>query len=80
MPSSRSRVAGQSTAEYILIVVLVAVLSIGVITVFGNQVRDLYRVAIEGLGGVEDPKLDGGITDSAEGEVNQGLPDLKRSH
>ena len=32
---------GQSTTEYILIVVLVAVLSIGIITVFGNQIRDL---------------------------------------
>jgi len=75
----RWRRRGQSTTEYILIVVLVAVLSIGIITVFGNQIRDLFRVSTERLGGETDSTLDSGITDSAQGQVRKGLSDLKDS-
>jgi len=75
----RSRRRGQSTTEYILIVVLVAVLSIGIITVFGNQIRDLFRVSTERLGGDTDSTLDSGITDSAQGNVRKSLSDLKDS-
>jgi len=76
---NRWRRRGQSTTEYILIVVLVAVLSIGIITVFGNQIRDLFRVSTERLGGETDATLDSGITNSAAGEVNKGLSNLKDS-
>jgi len=73
----RWRRRGQSTTEYILIVVLVAVLSIGIITVFGNQIRDLFRVSTERLGGERDAKLDSDITDQAEGQVRKDLSSLK---
>ncbi|MBM4037990.1 MAG: hypothetical protein FJ290_05700 [Planctomycetes bacterium] len=79
MRLGRSRRRGQSTTEYILIVVLVAVLSIGIITVFGNQIRDLFRVSTERLGGDTDATLDSGITDSAAGNVRRGLSDIKDS-
>lgn len=79
MLAKRQSVRGQATTEYILIVVLVAVLSIGIITVFGNQVRDLFRVAVERLGGRTDARLDPSITDSARGQVVKGLSDLKDS-
>jgi len=75
----RWRRRGQSTTEYILIVVLVAVLSIGIITVFGNQIRDLFRVSTERLGGEEDATLDSDITDSAQGQVRKGMSDLRDS-
>lgn len=68
---------GQATTEYILIVVLVAVLSIGIITVFGNQIRDLFRVSTERMGGELDATLDSSITDSAAGEVDKDMSDLK---
>lgn len=68
---------GQSTTEYILIVVLVAVLSIGIITVFGNQIRDLFRVSTERMGGETDAKLDASITSSAKGQVQQDLSKIK---
>ena len=74
----RWRKRGQATTEYILIVVLVAVLSIGIITVFGNQVRDLFRVATDHLGG-GDAKIDPSIAAQAPNEVNKGLPSLKGS-
>ena len=69
---------GQSTAEYILIVVLVAVLSIGIITVFGNQIRDLFRVSTERMGGETDATLNNTITDQAAKEVQKGMSDLKQ--
>ena len=69
---------GQATTEYILIVVLVAVLSIGIITTFGNQVRDLFRVSTERLGADETSKLDASITNSAAGQVDQRLSTLKQ--
>jgi len=67
---------GQATTEYILVVVLVAVLSIGIITTFGNQVRDLFRVATEALTG-EQPKIDPSIAAGAGPQVKVGLKDLK---
>jgi pilus assembly protein Flp/PilA len=73
----RMRRSGQATAEYILIVVLVAVLSIGIITVFGNQIRDLFRVATEQMGGDNTSKLNGSITSSAAGVVQENLGSLK---
>ena len=42
---------GQSTAEYIIIVALVAVGSIALITIFGNQIRELFRASSEQLAG-----------------------------
>jgi Flp pilus assembly pilin Flp len=72
----RWRARGQATTEYILVVVLVAVLSIGIITTFGNQVRDLFRVAIERISGGTGT-LDPSIPAKAPSEVKLGLPDLK---
>ncbi len=73
----RWRRRGQSTTEYILIVVLVAVLSIGIITVFGNQIRDLFRVSTERLGGEDNATLDSSITSQAQGQVRKSMADLK---
>jgi pilus assembly protein Flp/PilA len=42
---------GQSTAEYIIIVALVAIGSIALITVFGNQVRALFSASAQQLSG-----------------------------
>ena len=75
----RWRRRGQATTEYILIVVLVAVLSIGIITLFGNQVRDLFSVATRMLGGDKDAKIDPSIAAQAPNHVNVGLPNHKDS-
>ena len=73
----RRRRSGQATTEYILVPVLVAILSIGVITAFGNQLRDLFRVATERMGGISDSKLDASITNSAKAQVRQSMSSLK---
>ncbi|MBM4038036.1 MAG: hypothetical protein FJ290_05935 [Planctomycetes bacterium] len=54
-------------------------LPIAMITVFGNQVRDQFRISTERLGSELDATLDSGITDSAAGKVRRGLSELKDS-
>ena len=71
---------GQATTEYILIVILVAVLSIGIITVFGDQVRDLYKVAVGRISGTTDQgtrTVDPTIAESAPPKVKQSMSKLK---
>jgi Flp pilus assembly pilin Flp len=75
--SARRSQRGQATTEYILIVVLVAILSIGIITIFGDSVRDLFRVASEQLAGDSTSRLNSGVTSGAKGEVQQTLSRLK---
>jgi Flp pilus assembly pilin Flp len=41
----------QTTSEYVIILALIAVGSIGVILVFGNQVRELFRSSTHKVGG-----------------------------
>jgi len=64
---------GQSTAEYIIIIALVAIGSIAVITVFGNQVRDVYRAAVEQLSGDNTAQVDSNIGAGANNHVNKGI-------
>lgn len=48
---SASRPRGQGMTEYILIVSLIAIGAIGVITLFGDNVRALFGMSINGLAG-----------------------------
>jgi Flp pilus assembly pilin Flp len=52
-PSTRSvrRRRGQGMTEYIIIVALIAIAAIGVITLFGDNVRALFGEAADGLAG-----------------------------
>jgi len=47
------------------------------VALFGNSVRDFFRVSTERLGGDDTSKLDASITSSAKGQARQGLADLK---
>ena len=49
---------GQGATEYIIILVLVAIGSISVITVFGDQVRELFNAATKGLQGQTDYEVE----------------------
>jgi len=58
----------------------VAILSIGIITLFGNQVRDLFKVATGRLGASPNQEvttIDPKIADEAGKHVHKGLPDLR---
>jgi len=64
---------GQTTAEYAIIVALVAVSSIAIILIFGDQLRSLFKSETEQLGGddaaatevmaVDDEDVEGGLRD-----------------
>ena len=45
---------GQATAEYIIIVALVAVAAIAVVTLFGGQIKNLFSHGTAKLAGEED--------------------------
>ena len=65
---------GQSTAEYIIIVVIIAVLSIAVVTIFGKRIRALFAYSANELTGEAgtDPT---GVGGDADGEVDKGMGD-----
>ncbi len=47
--SKRNR--GQGMTEYIIIVALIAIAAVGIITVFGNNIRQLFGASVDILGG-----------------------------
>jgi Flp pilus assembly pilin Flp len=49
--SQRKARSGQTTAEYAIIVALVAVASITVIVAFGDRIRDIFGVSADNLSG-----------------------------
>jgi pilus assembly protein Flp/PilA len=55
--------SGQGVTEYIIIVVLVAIAAIGVVTIFGDNIRDLFA----------------GATRATSGEVREGGAGKARS-
>ena len=65
---------GQSTTEYIIIVVIVAVLSIAIITIFGKQIRSLFGYSAKQLAGHSDATPQD-MTGGADDEVDKGLGD-----
>jgi pilus assembly protein Flp/PilA len=42
---------GQGMTEYIIVVALIAIAAIGVVTIFGDNVRDLWTGAVNALAG-----------------------------
>ena len=65
---------GQTTAEYAIIVALVAVASIAVIMIFGNQIRALFAAESKAIAGEEDVVVDdqtGSVDDEVEGSLKE---------
>ena len=65
----KKKTLGQTIVEYALIVSLVAIASIVIITLFGDQLRNLYNVMINRLAG----KTDESIEDRTLGDSDVGL-------
>ena len=61
---------GQGNTEYIIIVALVAIATIGVITVFGDNVRSLFGESADALAGDDDLDNRGKHTPAAATEKN----------
>ncbi len=68
----KKRTLAQTVAEYALIVALVAIASIAVLSLFGNQLRSLYAGMTRQLAGdssAQNEDVSGGV----RGEVDKGL-------
>ena len=52
------RRSGQTTAEYGIIVALIAIASISIILIFGNQIRELFFKEAQQLAGDADARVD----------------------
>lgn len=64
---------GQSTAEYIIIVALVAIGSIAILTIFGNQLREVFRASSEQMAGntaATPNSQTGGATGAVQKDMN----------
>jgi Flp pilus assembly pilin Flp len=55
-----SKRRGQGMTEYIIIVALIAIAAIGIITLFGNNIRKLFGASAEALAGNESVQNTGG--------------------
>ncbi len=58
MRRSLRRRRGQGMTEYIIIVALIAIAAIGVVTIFGDNIRDLFAGATNALAGETAVKID----------------------
>jgi pilus assembly protein Flp/PilA len=49
---------GQGMTEYIIIVALIAIAAIGIVTIFGENIRQIFWGSTEALTGETDVKID----------------------
>jgi len=61
---------GQGLTEYIIIVALVAIAGIGIVNLFGNQLRNQFHVIVKAMAGSETGKVDS-LAEKAEVEANR---------
>ncbi|MEW6720169.1 MAG: hypothetical protein AB1346_06955 [Thermodesulfobacteriota bacterium] len=61
---------GQGLTEYIIITALVAIAAIGIVNIFGNQLRNQFHTIVTAMSGSVDKKVES-LADKAEKEANQ---------
>ena len=61
---------GQGLTEYIIVVALVAIAGIGIVNVFGNQLRNQFHAIVKAMAGSETGKVES-LAPSAGKEANQ---------
>jgi len=72
---TRKRRKGQGLTEYIIITALVAIAAIGIVNIFGNQLRHQFHTIVKAMSGSADAKVDTTLLEKANKEVN--LKNLK---
>ena len=60
---------GQGLTEYIIITALVAIAAIGIVNIFGNQLRNQFHVIVKAMAGSSTAKVES-LADRAQGETN----------
>ncbi len=67
----KKKTSAQTVAEYALIVALVAIASIGILTLFGNQLRSLYNAITKQIKGQDVQQQD--VSGQSDDEVEKRL-------
>ncbi len=70
----RSR-SGQTTAEYAIIAALVAISSIAIVLIFGNQIRSIFFASSQQLSG-DDAATTTDMTTGGDSEVTGSLDEF----
>jgi Flp pilus assembly pilin Flp len=61
---------GQGLTEYIIVVALVAIAAIGIVNIFGNQLRNQFSTIITAMSGSSQKKVES-LSDQGRQETNQ---------
>jgi pilus assembly protein Flp/PilA len=69
MPSGKNR-KGPGLTEYIIITALVAIAAIGIVNIFGNQLRNQFSTIVAAMSGSKTSKVES-LKDKAAAEANQ---------
>lgn len=67
---SRNNRSGQGLTEYIIITALVAIAAIGIVNIFGNQLRNQFHTIVAAMSGSADSKVKS-LKGIAGAEANQ---------
>lgn len=68
----KKKTLGQTVAEYALIVALVAIASIGILSLFGDQIRSLFNAMTKQIAGHTDAQQQD-YSGSGDADVKKGL-------
>lgn len=71
-PRLQRRQRGQALTEYILIVGLIAIASIALVTIFGDQVRAIFSASSKQLSGDDSAQVSN-QSSAADSEINKKL-------
>jgi Flp pilus assembly pilin Flp len=61
---------GQGLTEYIIVVALVAIAAIGIVNIFGNQLRNQFSTIITAMSGSSQKRVES-LADQAQQETNK---------
>lgn len=61
---------GQGMTEYIIIIALVAIAAIGVVSIFGDNIRALFGASVNALSGQESAAVSTTNADETTGQSN----------
>jgi Flp pilus assembly pilin Flp len=67
--SGRNR-SGQGLTEYIIVVALVAIAAIGIVNIFGNQLRNQFATIVTAMSGSSQAKVES-LSSEAQKEANK---------
>ena len=72
-------IKGQGLTEYIIVVALVAIAAIGIVNIFGNQLRNQFATIITAMSGSSQAKVESLASDAKKEANKKSLADYAGS-